>query len=575
MLVRWCAPRRVACPPDALSVGFLTRLRTGSSCPDICLRTAKSGRARAKAREGNNASSSATRGRTRTSTPWPAFERSAKFCARGMIGGTPSRPTSRPFPLAHMTCGLRAAGTPAKAGSSLWTSASTPKVRRNDRMRAGPSPAMGLTHRMCLPDKRYPCLKSSEICHKLPAAQQAAAPPPATEPRPEEPKPTIKKRKSSEEQASDKRPRMESESPPDVGQPTGVRVPHPQKQKAPDEPARGKEKAARVEVPAPRAVPVEPTKHPLPKPTDVAAIGAEKTAALAQPVQSKPFNTRIPKRPADASLSPEAGSPPQASVPKAANVVPAAGPAAVGRAPPRGEAMATLAQWQQTSRQGQAPPAVLRVDGVPPAMVPGEWQAALKAARVVHKSTALGGWTLPDGTWRGNGSAYVLCDRASAQQTLTQLSGAVLKVSGVPGVRPLVCEQCDLHRLIPPNPPPPLPGHMSTAAPDMNSTRAARIGAGALLNLTRPPPGWDVSCRVLTSPGWRVHPSRGGGATLCACHHVGGGPVPAVACPVGATQGRGRAPGRETGGGAGGRPGKDIVTPHSLRRRPARAAKTP
>ena len=223
-------------------------------------------------------------------------------------------------------------------------------------------------------------------------------------------------------------------------------------------------------------------RHPPHKAVDVAAAGADKTAGLAKPVVSKRFIPNIPKR-TDASLSPEAAPPPAPSVQtKAASAVPGGGAAGAGRANARGDMAPTLEQWLQTGQSGQAAPVVLRVDCVPPAISPAEWQAALKAAQVAHYSTALGGWKLPDDTWRGNGSAYALCDRASAPSALAELHGAALKVPGVPVVRPLYCKQLELHSLVPTNPPPPLPGHIGLAAADLTSARAAtRIGPGEIV----------------------------------------------------------------------------------------------
>jgi hypothetical protein len=348
-------------------------------------------------------------------------------------------------------------------------------------MRVGPSPVLTspLPVGVAPSDKRYPSLKSFEICHKppvtQPTAQQEAAPPPPTEPRPEKPKGTFK-RKLTSEPASSKKPRVESEPPADAGK-KGVRVPRPQQRALLDDDDDDDDDHARAPVPA--APPKQQRGvHPPHKSVDVAAAGAKKTAGLAQPLQSKRPITKIPKR-TDASISPEAAPPPVASFQKKAA---GGGAAGAGRAHPRGDTTPTLEQWQQTGKSGQAATVVLRVDCVSPAISPAEWQAALKAARVAHYSTALGGWKLPDGTWRGNGSAYVLCDRASAQSALAELHGAALKVPGLPGVRPLSCKQLELQSLDPINPPPSLPGHISLAQADLANARAAtRIGPGEIV----------------------------------------------------------------------------------------------
>ena len=339
------------------------------------------------------------------------------------------------------------------------------------------------------PDKRYPSLKSSEICHKAPVAQPAAQqkaaplpppPPPPTEPRPENPEGTVK-RKFASKPSSSKKPRTEPEPPADAGK-KGVRAPRPQQRMSllDDD---GGDNDAHAPLPVPAVPPKQqPGGLPLHKAVDVAAAGAEKTAGLAKPVVSKRFTPKIPKR-TDASLSPEAALPPVASMQKkAASAAAGGGAAGAGRANARGDTSPTLEQWLQTGRSGQAAPVVLRVDGLPPAISSAEWQAALKAARVAHYSTALNGWKLPDGTWRGNGSAYVLCDRASTPSALAELHGAALKLPGVPGVRPLYCKQLELHSLVPANPPPPLPGHIGLAAADLANARAAtRIGPGEIV----------------------------------------------------------------------------------------------
>ena len=125
---------------------------------------------------------------------------------------------------------------------------------------------------------------------------------------------------------------------------------------------------------------------------------------------------------------------------------------------------ANLSHWRSVRPTGGHPPQVLHVEGVPPYMELSCWKAALQAARVMCKFTALGGWCLPDGGWRCNGSAYLLCDHAKVNEVRRQLNGAVLKVPGETSMRPLTCSLCDLGSLLPPQNPPPLPGHFQLPA---------------------------------------------------------------------------------------------------------------